>query len=170
MNSPLPGQRRILSNARLHELLYSGAANAGEKYSFGWGQNQIDGHPGVFAQGGTYDSFALLQLLPKQDIAVAVLANTGTTLPFEIANRIVAQLLHTKTPAKSSAKHEEKTDAPQHVLSGQWLGVVSTSRGDVPLNLTISSPNQVRATVGGATSACVKAEVSSSRIDCIVAI
>lgn len=167
MNSPLPGQRRILSNARLHELLFSEEASAGEKYSFGWNQNQIDGYPGVFAQGGTYDSFALLQLLPEQDIAVAVIANTGTTLPFEIANRIVAQLLHIKPQVEPPAKHEEKPDVPQPLLSGQWLGVVSTWRDDVPLNLTITSPHQVRATVGGTTGACEKAEVSSSRINCV---
>jgi CubicO group peptidase (beta-lactamase class C family) len=109
VKSPLPGQKRVLSDTQIHELLYSDAASAGEKYSFGWHQNRVDGYQGVFAQGGTSDSYALLQLLPEQDIAIAVLLNTGTTLPFEIANRIVAQLLTARKPEAPAAKQEKQS-------------------------------------------------------------
>lgn len=104
LGSPLPEQRQILPSARLHELLYSNTASAGEKYSFGWDANEVEGYGGVFAQGGTYDSFALLQVLPDQNIAIAIVANTGTTLPFEIANRIVRQLL----PARRSPHPDQQ--------------------------------------------------------------
>jgi CubicO group peptidase (beta-lactamase class C family) len=188
MKSPLPGQKRVLSDTQLDELLYSDAASAGEKYSFGLHQNRVDGYQGVFAQGGTYDSFALLQLLPEQDIATAVLSNTGPTLPFEIANRIVAQLLAAKKPEAPAAKQEEQSASSEAQLSGQWAGVVSTWHGDVPLNLTISSPHHVSVTVGendgmgsvnrvaealfkalhiSGYNACEKAKVSSLRLDCI---
>jgi CubicO group peptidase (beta-lactamase class C family) len=167
MKSPRPGQKGVLSDTQLHELLYSDAASAGEKYSFGWDQNRVDGYQGVFAQGGTYDSFALLQLLPEQDIAIAILSNTGTTLPFEIANRIVAQLLTASKPEAPAAKQEEQSDSSKALLSGQWSGVVNTWHGDVTLNLTIASPHQVRATVGANDGVCERAEVSSSRLDCI---
>jgi CubicO group peptidase (beta-lactamase class C family)/cytochrome oxidase Cu insertion factor (SCO1/SenC/PrrC family) len=167
MKSPLPGQKRVLSDTQLHELLYPDAASAGKKYSFGWDRNLIDGYQGVFAQGGTYDSFALLQLLPEQDIAIAVLSNTGTTLPFEIANRVVAQLLTAKKPEAPAAEQEEQSASSGALLSGQWSGVVSTWHGDVPLNLTIASSHQVSVTVGENDGACEKAKVSLSRLDCI---
>ena len=77
----LAGQKQIFSSNSLHELLYSDSASTGEKYSFGWDANKVEGYPRVFAQGGTYNSFALLQLIPDQGIAVAVVANTGTTIP-----------------------------------------------------------------------------------------
>ena len=92
MGNRLAGQKQILSSNSLHELLYSDSASTGEKYSFGWDANKVEGYPGVFAQGGTYNSFALLQLISDQGIAVAVVANTGTTIPFKIANRIIQQL------------------------------------------------------------------------------
>ena len=167
MKSPLAGQKRILSDAQLHELLYSYAASAGEKYSFGWDQDQVDGYPGVLAQGGTYDSFALLQLLPEQDVAVAVLSNTGTTLPDEITNRIVAQLLPAKPSVEPAVRREEKPNSSQALLSGRWSGEVNTWHGNVHLSLTITSAHEVRAAVDESESVCEKAEVSSSRLDCI---
>jgi CubicO group peptidase (beta-lactamase class C family) len=60
LNTPVRGQKRVLSNAQLHELLDSDEASAGEHYSFGWERNTVGGHTGVFAQGGTRDSFALI--------------------------------------------------------------------------------------------------------------
>jgi hypothetical protein len=162
----LPGQQQVLSTVSLHELLYSDEASAGEKYSFGWDRNEIDGYKGVFAQGGTYDSFALLQLLPEQNIAIAIVANTGTTLPFEIANRIVRQLLPTRQQLTAD-QQPEKSAAVGPSLSGKWTGYISIDGRDIPLSLTINPPKEVSATIGDKSDICEKVELSSIRVDCI---
>lgn len=168
LKQPLPGQRNILSPMQLDELLYSDSASAGEHYSFGWELNQIDGYSGLFAQGGTSDSFALLQLIPSEHIAIAIVANTGTTVPFEIANRIVARLVPV-LPAKPN-----NTSAPavpvSSALLGEWSGQIKTWSGKVPIKIAVRSPQEVQSRIGSESSAdasCEKVELSASRLFCI---
>lgn len=167
MGNRLAGQKQILSKARLHELLYSDKASAGEKYSFGWDRNRVEGYQGVIAQGGTYDSFALIQLLPEQDIAIAIVANTGTTLPDEITDRIVEQLLPAQpTPQNAQATDKQSTGAGP-LLSGTWSGRIIMEKGEVPVKLNIISAQVVQASIGDTSSNCENVELSSSRLDCI---
>ncbi len=168
LKQPLLDQRDILSPTQLDELLYSDSASAGEHYSFGWDRNQIDGYSGLFAQGGTSDSFALLQLVPSEHIAVAIVANTGTTLPFEIANRIVARLL----PVLPSKKIDSSAPATPvaSALEGQWTGQIKPWSQNIPVSITISSSHEALAKMGAdsATNAsCEKVELSASRFYCV---
>lgn len=169
MGDRVAGQKQILSPDQLHELLYSDAASAGEKYSFGWDRNNVDSYPGLFAQGGTYDSFALLQLIPDQDLAVAVVSNTGTTIPLDIANRIVEQLALKPRAAQQAAAQEasKATTSVGQPLSGTWSGSVRVDGAEVPVALNITSTH-VQATIGGKSASCEKVELSSSRLDCTV--
>ena len=153
----LPSQRPILSNQSIDMILNSTVdAGNGERYGIGWWvQPDLYGYHSVFAQGGTNDSFALLQMIPSEQIVVAVLANTGTTVPSKIAEEVLSALLPRFAEARRKAafvpKHEP-TKAHQmrrpDGLVGKWVGSVSTWKGDVPLTLLIPESDNMQATVG----------------------
>lgn len=167
VGSPMAGQKRILSRDRLHELLNSDAASAGEEYSFGWDRNRVKGYPGVFAQGGTYDSFALLQLLPEQHIAIAIVANTGTTLPFKITDQIVENMLPALSTPPAAPDADKQAIAAQPLLTGTWSGHIQVGKRDIPVKLTILSPHEVKIAIGDISGNCEKVQLSSSRLDCV---
>lgn len=151
LGEQLPSQKRILSAAALQMMLSPTVdAGDGERYGFGWSlQSDHHGYVGLYAQGGTNDSFAVLQMIPSEKIAVAVIANTGTTVPFEIVDKILSALL----PRYREALANEKPTAPQpdfkpvtnSFLVGSWTGALQTWKGGVPLAIEISPSLQVRA-------------------------
>jgi len=47
----------------------------------------------VSAEGGTTDSFALIELLPSQDIAVVVIANSYSKFVNDLGDRLVTALV-----------------------------------------------------------------------------
>ncbi|MGA8230840.1 MAG: serine hydrolase domain-containing protein, partial [Candidatus Acidiferrales bacterium] len=157
LGEPVRGQKEILPKDRLRELLYSDKADAGEHCSFGWERNTVEGYVGIFAQGGTEDSSAVLQLIPDAALSIAVISNTGTRIPLEIVKGIVAKLL----PAKS-------TFVVEGGLAGRWSGTVQTWKENVPLAVSISSTS-VQAGVGenAVLSPCEKPDVSNARVYCV---
>ena len=61
-------------------------AGDGERCGFGWSFSLIITGTSVSTlKGSTNDSSAVLQMIRSEKIAVAVIANTGITVPFEIA-------------------------------------------------------------------------------------
>jgi len=170
LGTPVQGQKKILADNSLRRLLYSDEASAGEHYSFGWDRNDAQDYKGVFAQGGTEDSFAVLQLIPEAGLSVAVISNTGTTFPFEIVDRIVGTLLPPKSSPRAMPKDTGKDGEPAPELAGHWTGAIQTWTGRVPLSISISSANSVQAAVGdnaAALTVCEKPSMTHSRIDCM---
>jgi hypothetical protein len=170
LNAPVPGQKRILSGNQLRELLDSDGASAGEHYSFGWERNMIEGREVVFAQGGTSDSFALLELIPDATLSVAVASNTGTTIPFEIVNRIVTTLLPAGDKSYPKANDTGKQEKPFRDLVGDWTGTIQTWSGIVPVSISISSRKAVQVAFGESAAGftpCDKVEVSNDRMYCV---
>jgi CubicO group peptidase (beta-lactamase class C family) len=157
LKAHLPNQRPILSDKAIDALLNSTVdAGEGEQYGIGWWvQPDLYGYRGVFAQGGTNDSFAVLQMIPSEKIVVAVLANTGTTLPSTIVEELLSELLpqfaEARRKAASIPKHKpasaEQARRPA-VLVGNWLGSVATWKGEVPLMLRIPDSGDIQASVG----------------------
>lgn len=173
MKSHLADQKQILSDKSLDEMLHPTVQTGdGETYGFGWSlQPDYYGFQGLYAQGGTNDSFAVLQMIPTEGIVVAVMANTGTELPFEIVKKILSELLPTfkdnvektaTTPKASEIQGQNRTDSP---LFGKWVGTVVTWKGDVPVALSISSCENL-AKVGSRSGNWAKVsntEISASR-------
>lgn len=131
----VPNQRSILSDASLRMMLNpSVKSDDGERYGFGWSlQPDHHGYGGLFAQGGTNDSFAVLQIIPSEKIAVAVIANTGTTIPFAIVDKVLGGLLPRYRETLAGEKpaqpvHETKILAPTS-LAGTWAGALHTWKG-----------------------------------------
>lgn len=170
LNTPVLGQKRVLSKARLRELLYSDEASAGKHYSFGWDRNTVEGHYGVFAQGGTEDSFAIVQLIPGAKLSVAVVSNTSTRLPDEIVNRIVAAVLPAGRTSSLKANATEKKELSFRSLVGDWTGTIQTWTGNVPVSISISSTKVVEVAVGESTTGlepCDRVELSDKRMYCV---
>jgi CubicO group peptidase (beta-lactamase class C family) len=156
LGDQLATQKRILSNAS-RQMMFNPTVETGdgERYGFGWSlQPDHHGYVGLFAQGGTSDSFAVLQMIPSEKIAVAVIANTGTTVPFEIVDKILSELLpryresldqESLASKKPVTQRRDASTVTSNSLVGNWSGSLQTWKGEVPLAIEISSPRQVRA-------------------------
>lgn len=147
----LPNQRRILSDAALYVMLHPTVESGdGERYGFGWSlQPDYHGYVGVYAQGGTNDSFAVLQMIPSEKVAVSVIANTGTIVPFDIVDQVLRSLLphfrETEDGEKVTQPEQHKESVTKIPLVGNWVGVLHTWKGDVPIAIEIISSHEVRA-------------------------
>jgi CubicO group peptidase (beta-lactamase class C family) len=123
------------------------------RYGFGWWvEPDHFGDRDVYAAGGTTESSAMLLLVPKEHLVVAIATNTGFSLS-GIADDIVAAYVPTfaarrargpDTPAVIQAKR------PVSSLVGTWVGHIATYRGRVPLEVRIDSLGDARVTVGHA--------------------
>jgi CubicO group peptidase (beta-lactamase class C family) len=152
LGAHLPAQKRILSKASMQAMLNPTVETGeGERYGFGWSlQPDHHGYVGIFAQGGTSDSFAVLQMIPSEKIAVAVIANTGTTVPFEITDRVLSDLLPRYRASLTSQPsavppRDPATIATTTSLAGSWVGTLQTWESNVPLTLSISASREVHA-------------------------
>ena len=171
-----PAQKQILSDASLQFMLNPTVEKGdGKRYGFGWSlQSNLHGYVGVFAQGGTNDSFAVLQMIPSEKIAVAVIANTGTTIPFEIVDRVLSDLLpRYRESLASQPLATPQRNAPVSLsttsLVGSWAGALQTWKGKVPLTLQISASGEVKAQwKAGQWMTATDVEVAEPRFYCVV--
>lgn len=138
-------QKRILSDAAISEM-QAPSLDPKERQQYGlgwWIQNDIHGYHGVLAQGGTNDGTAYLQLIPSEDIAVAVVVNTAAD-GAGIVDEVLAALLpeYKKNLAAAASvpapppPQSPTTEVPSEMV-GLWTGFVETYKGRVPLTVTI---------------------------------
>ncbi|UWZ86972.1 alpha/beta fold hydrolase [Occallatibacter riparius] len=140
----LETQKSILSDHSIDEMQKPLVdTDDGGSYGLGWWiQSDLNGYRGVLAQGGTRDATAYLQLIPSQDISVAMLWNTGTSDGSEVMEQVLAAL---RPPAQDTASHTSASEVPSQSSStkplqpviGTWVGLVHTYKGDVPLTIVI---------------------------------
>jgi hypothetical protein len=151
-------QKRILSDHFIDQM-QAPSLSSGEEFQYGlswWVQENLNGFPGVLAQGGTNDATAYLQLIPSEDIAIAMLWNTGTPDGGKVVDQILSALIPryqenleaaaaaaAKPPAPSSPAPE-----PPPGMFGSWSGFVQTYRGKVLLALDVSASGQLAARLG----------------------
>jgi CubicO group peptidase (beta-lactamase class C family) len=155
MKMHLPAQKAILSDAAIDEM-HSPIVKVsdGQHYGIGWWiQDDFFGYRSVFGGGGTNDSSVILQTIPSEGIMVAVISNTGTTLPNAIVEQVLSELLPSfrETRAKMATNHPpEKTTpkTPGSLLVGDWNGVIETHHGSIPLTFSISALGEVHAKLG----------------------
>jgi CubicO group peptidase (beta-lactamase class C family) len=151
LRAHLPTQKQILSDASVQMMLKPTVETGdGERYGFGWAlQPNHHQYVSVYAQGGTNDSFAVLQMVPSEQIAVAVIANTGTTVPFEIVDKVLSDLLpryreDLASEPPAAPQPESPASAATTSLVGTWTGALQTWKGSVPLTLRISASREVQ--------------------------
>jgi CubicO group peptidase (beta-lactamase class C family) len=148
----LPNQRAVLSDAAIDETHSPiGNVSEGQHYGLGWWINDdYFGYRSVFASGGTNDSSAILQLVPSEGIAVAVVSNTGTTLPGAVVEEIVSELLPSfrerrANMVKNNPPEPETLQRHNSSLAGEWKGAIRTHQGNIPVTFSISSFGEVHA-------------------------
>ncbi|HZQ22050.1 MAG TPA: serine hydrolase domain-containing protein [Terriglobales bacterium] len=149
LGAHLPTQKQILSDASVQMMLKPTVETGdGERYGFGWAlQPSRHQYLSVYAQGGTNDSFAVLQMIPSEQIAVAVIANTGTTIPFEIVDKVLSDLLpRYREDLATQPPTPPQSPAPPATTSlvGTWTGHLQTWKGSIPLTLRISGLREVQ--------------------------
>jgi CubicO group peptidase (beta-lactamase class C family) len=152
----LASQKRILSDRSIDQM-QAPSLPSGEEFQYGlswWVQENLNGFHGVLAQGGTNDATAYLQLIPSEDIAIAMLWNTGTPDGGKVVDQVLSALIPryqknleaaaaAKPPGPSSTAPE-----PPPAMLGTWSGFVQTYQGRVPLALDVSASGQLVARLG----------------------
>jgi CubicO group peptidase (beta-lactamase class C family) len=148
-------QKRILSDAAISEMQAPSLdPKAQQQYGLSWWiQNDLHGYHGVQAQGGTNDSIAYLQLIPSEDIAVAVLANTfvyGAGIVGEVLAALLPEYKKHLAAAASVPAAPKPQPQPAPVppeMVGSWSGFIETYKGKVPLTVTIDATGSLVAKV-----------------------
>jgi len=145
-----PNAGSPLSSAAIDEMHQPQANSDDGQYGLGWWINEQSGYHVLFAQGGTADSWTLLQLVPSEDIAVVVVTNSYAEFVGGLADKILSVLLpkfaaEAKSPAGTATLPHSNRPTP---LAGKWAGSVLTCKGSVPITLEIGSAGSVRGQVG----------------------
>ena len=130
--------------------------NASSVYGLGWWiYPDRNGFRVLSAQGGTDDAYASVLIVPEADLAVVLLANTGTTA----INAVIDSVFDVTLPGyrerrvrgtvatERSAPAKAGAQVPVQ-LAGTWTGTVRTPRGPIPLTLQVDANGSVRGRIG----------------------
>ena len=142
----LASQKKIMSDRSIAQM-QSPSLPPGEdsQYGLSWRIQQNR----VLAQGGTTDATAYLQLIPSEDLAIAMLWNTGTGEGGKVIDQIVSIVVpnHPPSTASPAAPSSPAPEVPPGMV-GAWSGFMQTYRGRVPLSVDIDSSRQLVAKLG----------------------
>ena len=149
-------QKAILSDSSI-ESMQNSTVNADEngRYGLGWWVTEnLRGFRSVRGQGGTDDSWATLQLIPSEGIAVVILANMGDNFPAKLTDEILSVLLpsyrQNSAIANGSPSPQPRQATPATLLQGNWVGRIQTYKGDLPLSFSIAESGGVQVSLGSA--------------------
>jgi CubicO group peptidase (beta-lactamase class C family) len=95
------------------------------QYGLGWWTKKQAGHQIVSGEGGTADSFALVELLPWQDVAVVVIANSYSKFVNDLGDRLVTALI----PGFAMRASAEVVRSTTSTHARETLNKVSLSTG-----------------------------------------
>ncbi len=154
----LPDQKEIISEEwrkKMQEPTVDSGNNDG--YGIGWsiGKN-AQGDVVVSHSGGMGGVSTLLTLVPTKHVAVAVLANSSSPLPFSLSAEILDVLL--PHPSGSEKKDDDGlkfqappagSDAELKTLVGTWKGHVHTYERDLPVTLSVQEDGDVHVQIEG---------------------
>jgi CubicO group peptidase (beta-lactamase class C family) len=149
LKNRLPDARRILADSTIDAMQRNttGVPNVG--YGIGWGISEDDnGLRRVAHTGGMPGVNTALYLYPGEDLAVVVLANTVSRMPFVIAQEIVAALVPRYADSLKARRARETPPEPRTWttparLAGEWKGTVRTWNGTLPFTLTFQQDGDV---------------------------
>ena len=154
----LPDQKAILTDEAIERMQASTTEPVGTSgYGVGWSSSEPHGYHVVQHNGGMGGVNTALTLIPSERIAVAVLANGNSSLPYRIAGECIATLLpdYAEQLAATQAEADQKKDEekpppfkPGRALVGEWTGTVHTPSGERALALTFKRDGDVHARIG----------------------
>jgi CubicO group peptidase (beta-lactamase class C family) len=161
LKAHLDDQKAILSDETIDDMQVNTAAPGEPKgYGIGWSINADErGYRSVAHSGGMGGVNTHLLLVPSEQLAIAVLANACSDLPFIVAaeiaaavlpsyaERLAAELAEQPQPAEQ-ARSPEPAFAPPPELLGDWHGTVHTYQGDIALKLWAKESGDIHAQLG----------------------
>ncbi len=144
LKNNLPDQKPVLSNAEIDDMLRPTfeTTSLGGKRSIGvsWMHSEQEGRQTFGHTGGMAGVSTYLTMVPKENIAIVVLTNTGSSrVPGGLVNQIMDVLIPTQ---EQQAAHDLSE------LNGKWQGQIETYNGKVAVNLSILANNDVQIRVG----------------------
>src|SRR5262249_13132344 len=141
--------RPILSAGDIDEM-HSPQANTHGQYGLGWWIKQHSKYQVVYAEGGTTDSYALVELVPARDLAVVVIANSYAKSVNDLGDKIVSALIPDfavlETSPNSTAANAGSDGL--RALAGDWIGQILADRGAVALSIKVREDGSVLAQIG----------------------
>ena len=120
----------------------------------GWAIVDLYGHRFLSATGGAPGVSCRLGLAPSENIAVAILCNSGISDSAEIWNlwyiewSIYAALIP-KLPKGIDIPLKKEAYAPPDALEGEWKGMIKTHIGDLPVRMHFEKKEGVSLSVNG---------------------
>ena len=184
LKAHVSGQKVILSESSRDDMVNSSVDTGDrQRYGIGWWVNpDLYGYRAVFGGGGTTDSSADLYTIPSEGIVVAVLSNTGTTLPSKVVEEALSEMLpkFRREREKTAQSREPPTDSSNATelpteqkirnffgkwrLAGQWIGEIETWKGVVPLTMSISSTREIHTRIGSQDGVLHQAVVEDGHV------
>jgi CubicO group peptidase (beta-lactamase class C family) len=156
----LRSQRQILTDAALDELHRPVTHLGGDQqYAIGFWTTTRGGEPAVFGQGGTTDSFTLLEFFPAEDVAIVMLANSWSdefNSPNSIEQAMRAVVLPQVDPKRLAAEDQAATQPMSSALTGRWSGEIETVSGKLPITITITGATEAHGHVGSAPDSALR--------------
>ncbi|MBW3623097.1 MAG: beta-lactamase family protein [Armatimonadetes bacterium] len=162
LDTHLPDQKAILSEESIREMQTPVQLNDSSScgYGIGWRVEEDDnGYRSVSHGGGMGGVNTILKLIPTEEIAVAVLCNAGTSLPFQIADDLIGEMLPDFAKERNKREKERETERdensptvkpsfePPPDLLDEWKGSIHTGNGDLPFTLRIKEDGDVHAQI-----------------------
>jgi CubicO group peptidase (beta-lactamase class C family) len=147
MGTPLPGQRQILSRARIAEMQRPASSSpmprppGAPRWDIGanWIVTTLGGHPQILHSGGQPGVSTYAGFYPDQKVAVVVLANSSAP-----AGLIVKGILDVVAPEVAPRDSEGPPPSPQPIpFRGNWTGTVSNHAGTLPIALTFEENGDI---------------------------
>lgn len=151
----LADQKPILSDAELDEMHRptipeGNVPRAG--YAIGWEViDRPDGYRVVTHTGGMPGVATALVLLPREDIAVALVANGFRYDLNEALDRIMRTMLPNWTAVPTPPEQKNPPFKPTPFLVGDWNGRVHTDAGDSSIRVRILADGRVSMQIGERT-------------------
>jgi CubicO group peptidase (beta-lactamase class C family) len=161
LKAHLDDQKTILSDETIDSMQVNTAEPDEPKgYGIGWGINADErGYRSIAHSGGMSGVNTHLLLIPSEQLAITVLANACSDLPYVVAAEIAAAVLPSYAerlradlaehpPSGEPAQSPEPAFAPPTELLGDWQGTVHTYQGDIALKLWFKESGDIHAQLG----------------------
>jgi CubicO group peptidase (beta-lactamase class C family) len=153
-----PDQKEIISDS-LRRQMQEPTAESGKSQGYGIGwlvDKNSQGETIVSHSGGMGGVNTLLTLVPGKRLAVAVLANSNSGLPFSISKEILEVVMPTTAESEEKENGNLRFQAPSadaevelQSLAGTWKGHVHTYERDLPITISVHKDGDVHVQIEG---------------------
>lgn len=139
---------QLLTDVDIDEM-HEAQSNTKGQYGLGWWINDNSGYKIFYAQGGASNAYALLILVPSQDLAIVVIANSFSKFISELGKRILSTLLQGfRSGTLFPTKQTPPSSSSPASLTGKWSGQIVTYKGPVNASLDIEPDGSATGQIG----------------------